>query len=497
MSSSVGRRNILKGMATGAVVVGWSTATGSWVTAHAAGPSGMEAVPALDGVLKTAHEVAGNFSKDFGNLITGIPKAVLRPGSVQDIVKMVRFARSRGLKIAMNGQSGTGDDIESHSSYGQAAVPGGISIDAKGLSKIHRIDAGSAVVDSGVTWGALVTAALAQGRTPPSLTDYLHLSIGGTVSVGGIGGTVQKAGLLADTVQEIEVVTGEGQLVTASANTRPGLFNAVLAGGGQCGIITRAKIRLIPAQSRALVMNLFYHDLPTYLADQEKILLDGRFSHQEGEIVRRPDDSGWRYKIEAVAYYTPPRAPDQAALLAGLRDDRPSAQISEMSYQDWVFRLDPFEAFLKAENYWNQPHPWLSLVLPASKTPEYIRSIVAELTPADLGVGFTGLYPFKTAKLTRPLFALPEPSEPVAYLFDILRFPVPNDPGVRGMLEQNRRFYDRGVALGAKRYLVGAIPRMSRNDWRRHFGRNWDRFVEAKRTFDPDNVLTPGQGFFA
>ncbi|MGH3821137.1 MAG: hypothetical protein ACRDRE_26030, partial [Pseudonocardiaceae bacterium] len=313
--------------------------------------------------------------------------------------------------------------------------------------------------------------------------------------------------------------------------TRPELFNAVLAGSGQCAIIVRATIKLVPAPSRALVMNLFYNDLPTYLADQEKILRDGRFSHQEGEIVRRtapsvprynmedltdhekimraghssqhgetvrrPDASGWRYRIEAVTYFSPPTVPDQAALLADLHDDRPSAQIVEQSYRDWVFRLDSFEQFLKDGGYWTQPHPWLSLILPASKTQAFIRSVVSEITPGDFGMGFSGFYPFMTSKLTRPLFALPSPPEPVAYLFDILRFPFPNDPGIPGMLDQNRRFYDRAVAVGGTRYAIGAIPGMTHKEWRRHFGHHWDGFARAKRHFDPDNVLTPGPGFFS
>lgn len=494
--------------------------------------STLQGVPVLDGTLETDPAVVGNFSKDFGNLITRTPRAVLRPGSAHDIVKMIDYARRNGLKIAMNGQSGTGQDFESHSNYGQAAVPDGISIDAKSLSTIHNIGPTSAVVDAGVTWAALIDAALAQGKTAAALTDYLHLSIGGTVSVGGIGGVVQKYGLQCDTVEEIEVVTGDGCLLTAAEGTRPDLFNAVLAGGGQCGIITRARVKLIPAPTRALVIDLFYDDLHTYLADQEKILSDGRFSHQEGEIAHRsdqagwryktealaahaetrrqvrlshqqgelghpPGDSAWRYKIEAAIFYTPPTVPDQAALLAGLRDDRPSAQITEYSYRDWVFRLNSFETFLKNSGYWNQPHPWLSIILPASKTQAFISSVVPELTQGDLGMGFAPLYPFQNSTLTRPLFALPSPPEPVSYLFDLLRFPAPNDPGIPGMLTQNRRFYDRAVALGAKRYLVGAIPHMTEHDWKRHFGPHWEHFARDKRRFDPDNVLTPSQGFFA
>lgn len=498
MTRSVSRRGVLKGAA--AAVVGWSAANSSWVTAAQAAPgsaSGIAEVPVLDGTLETSAQVVGAFGKDFGELVTGTPRAVLRPASTQDIVKMVRYARQHGLKIAASGQSGTGADLESHSNYGQALAPGGISVDSRGLSRIHYINRTHALVDAGVTWAQLTDAALAQGLTPVGLTDYLHLSVGGTISVGGIGGMVQKHGLLCDVVEAIEIVTGRGDLVTASATSRADLFTTALAGGGQVGIITKALVKLVPAPTRALVMNLFYDDLATFVADQEAILLDGRFSHQEGEIVRRPDDSGWRYKIEAVFYHTEAVTPDRARLLSGLRDNRADMQVAEHGYRDWLFRLDPLEALLKEGGFWNQAKPWLSLVLPSSAVQRFIPHVVRELVPADLGVGFSGLYPFRRSKLTRPLFMLPENGEEKLWLFDLLRFPFPDDPGIQRMLEQNRRFYDLALPMGAKRYLVGAIPGMTGAQWRTHFGRQWTRLVDAKRRFDPDCVLTPGQGFFS
>ncbi|MFG2040387.1 FAD-binding protein [Dactylosporangium sp. NPDC048998] len=495
--TTASRRALFKGAAAATVAVGWSQASG-WVTAAEAAPAGMVPVPALDGTLETAPAVLARFSHDFGELVRGTPRAVLRPGSVADVVRIIRYARRAGLKVAMNGQSGTGADLESHSNYGQAAVPGGISIDARSLSTIHSIGAGSAVVDAGVTWAQLADAALARGLTPPALTDYLNLSIGGTISVGGVGGTVQKYGLLVDTVQEVDVVTGAGDLVTASATVRPDLFNTVLAGGGQVGVIVRATVKLVPAQARALNLNLYYNDLATYTADAEKVMRDGRFDHQEGGIVPTADGTGWRYKIEAVVYYNPPGTPDQGRLLAGLRHDRASLEVQDTTYREWIFRADAWEAFLKEYGYWQQAKPWLSMVLPTSAVPAFTAAVVAELTAADLGGGFTGLYPFPTRKLTRPMFALPATGEPVTYLFDLLRFPGPEQTGdIDRMLRQNRRLYDLGVSLGGKRYLVGAVPNMTGADWRRHFGPHWATLRAAKLRFDPDGILTPGQGFFS
>ncbi|MEO3870719.1 FAD-binding protein [Nonomuraea sp. B12E4] len=496
MTGAVTRRGLLKGGA--AAVVGWSVAGGLWVTEAGAATmdaSGLARVPRLDGTLESSADVLGSFGKDFGGLVTTSPKAVFRPGSVRDVQKMVAYATENRIKIAMNGQAGSGADIESHSSYGQAGVNGGIAIDAKSLSTIHSIDDRSADVDAGVTWAQLTDAALAKGKTPPALTDYLHLSVGGTISVGGIGGQVAKYGLQCDLVEELTIVVGDGSLLTCSASLRPDLFNAALAGGGQVGIIVRAKVKLVRAPERALVLGLYYDDLATYLADGEKILAEGTFDGQAGEIVRKADDSGWRYKIEAVAYHAASETPDRDALLAGLRDDRASLTADDYAYRDYAFRLDPFEAFLKEGGYWEGPKPWLSLVLPASRVREFVESAAAELTAADLGGGFLLFYPFFKSKLTRPMFAMP--SEPVAYLFDLLRFPNPGEQGIQRMLEQNRRLYDRAVALGGKRYLVGAIPGMTAAEWRRHFGANWDRLAMAKRLYDPAGVLTPGQGFFA
>ena len=225
-------------------------------------------LPPLDGELLTDPTARTAFAHDFGNVVSHDPYAVLVPGAVEDIVKIVRFARRQRLHVAMSGQSGTPDLRESHSNFGQGQVKAGVIIDAKPLSTIRNIDSGSAVVEAGVLWSQLFDAAAERGLTPPVLTDYMHLSIGGTLSIGGIGGSTSRFGVQADNVLALKVVTGEGDLVICSPTKSPDLFHAVLAGAGQCGIIVEAKIRLIAAETTAMVFNLFYDDLNLYLQDQ-------------------------------------------------------------------------------------------------------------------------------------------------------------------------------------------------------------------------------------
>jgi hypothetical protein len=148
MNNPVNRRALLKGVATGAVAVGFSQAAGGWLTAaSASGRSGVSLAPSLDGVLETAPEVLTNFSSDFGNLVNrGTPRAVLRPGSVDDIVKVVRFARSNRLKVAMNGRAAPAPTAVAST----ARQPSGRHLDRRpGLSQIHRVDSGCALLDAG------------------------------------------------------------------------------------------------------------------------------------------------------------------------------------------------------------------------------------------------------------------------------------------------------------------------------------------------------------
>ncbi|MFJ6700898.1 FAD-binding protein [Streptomyces sp. NPDC091272] len=492
------RRRILGAAAATAVaVVGWNTVDQSWATAaEAAGNRNVVPVPRLDGALVTSPAVVESFAHDFGHFFDGAgskPWAVLRPGSINDIVKIVKYASANNIKVAVNGQGGTGDDIESHSVYGQARVPGGISIDARGLTKICSFGNSVVEVEAGVTWAQLTEAALKVGKTAPALPDYLYLSIGGTLSVGGIGGTVHKYGLMVDNVRSLDIVTGDGSLVTASRTVRPDLFHAALAGGGQVGIIVRVKVELVPAPKRAVIFSLYYADLASYLKDCEKLLAEGRFQVNAGEMVPKPE-GGWRYKMEAGATYntTPP---DRAKLLAGLSDVRSEAVIEDHTFRDYMFRLDAYEVYLKETGHWYTPKPWLSMFLPGSKTKQFMELAERELNADSLGGGFLLFYPYYTSKIKTPLAV--QPNESVGYLFDLLRFPNPGDPNIQAMLDQNRRLYDIAVSLGAKRYLVGSVPNMTTADWKAHYGNRWAGFVAAKKRYDPKNIFTPGQGIFA
>ncbi|MGH8774145.1 MAG: FAD-binding protein [Jiangellaceae bacterium] len=484
MSSSVSRRSFMISIAAGAgaVVVGFDPRGRSWVT-QAAATTPFDGVPPLDGELVTDETSLGNAADDFGHIVHRRPVAVLRPGSVGDIVAMVRFCNTHLIPAAARGQG--------HSTFGQPQVENGLVIDMSTLAAVHHIGADRAVVDGGAVWSSVLTAALAEDKAPPVLTDYLELSVGGTLSVGGIGGTTHRRGFQVDTVLELDVVTGEGRLVRCSARRNRGLFEAVLAGLGQCALIVRATVGLVPATEQARTYLLSYRDLATFTADQRQLVADGRFDYVEGQAVPDPA-GGWSFLLEAASYFSPPAAPDDAELLAGLRYEPGTEQISDQSYFDFQNRLAPTVEFLKSIGVWFLPHPWLNLFLPGSDVDGYVAGALGEVTPADVN-GPVLLYPFRPARLTRPMLQVPD--EPVVFILGLLRT-APEIPSViEAMIASNRALFERARDLGGKQYPIGSIP-FAPGDWAEHFSGQFRKLENAKDRYDPNRILTPGQGIF-
>ncbi|HYP74400.1 MAG TPA: FAD-binding protein [Polyangiaceae bacterium] len=484
----VSRRAVLMGLGAAALVTGFDPVTRSWISAaHAAT---IDHVPDLDGELWTDPSSLAPYADDVGKIIHQTPVAVLRPGSARDIQKMVRFCRKRRIKIAARGQG--------HSTFGQSQVAGGLVIDMASLNKIHSLGPCTAEVDGGATWKQLVNASVPLGYTPPALTGYINLSIGGTLSMGGVSST-NAQGAQVDNVRELEVVTGEGELVRCSSSCNTQLFEAVLAGVGQCGIITRATVEVVPAKPQSRVFLLNYTDNATFFNDFRTLLNRGEFDGLYNIWV--PGDSGGLvYQLNAIKHFDPAHPPDDASLLRGLHYDRATSTSSDSSYLDQVQSVDVIIDFLRSIGLFDAViHPWFDVFLPDAKVEQYVADVLPTLTPEDVGpTGFMLLFALKRSKLKRPLLRVPERGDYV-YLFDILTSSsVPGDPDpafVSRMLARNRRLFEKARDLGGTRYPIGSLE-FSRSDWERQYGNQWDDFKRAKRRFDPDALLAPNLGIF-
>ncbi|WP_405866539.1 FAD-binding protein [Streptomyces sp. NBC_00005] len=474
---------------TGAAVIGFDPAARSWAaTGSESGPD-LAGVPALDGTLVMDDASLAEASDDYGHIVHRRPVAVLRPGSVRDVVAMVRFCNTHRLPVAPRGQG--------HATNGQAQVKGGLVIETATLADIGPLGPHSTTVTvgAGVRWSEVAKATIAHGLTPPVFTDYLELSVGGTLSVGGLGGQTHRHGAQVDNVSELHVVTGAGESVRCSATRHPDLFHAVLAGLGQCAVIVGATLRLVPAPETVRHYLLPYDDLETLLDDQRALVQEGRFDYVEGQVSADTDGAFRVHTLEAVAYGPPVGpAPDDTVLLRGLRHNPSGVQHTDRPYYDFLDRIAPAVEALKQAGLWSYAHPWLNLLIPGRSAVTVTGAVLDALTPDDLGPGVVLVYPILRERLTTPLLRATD--DEVPYLFAVLRATPPDDTAtVDRLLAANRSAYEATAAVGGTQYPVGSIP-FTRADWRTHFGSAWPALKAAKRTYDPRGILVPGQGIF-
>ncbi|WP_433337130.1 FAD-binding protein [Spirillospora sp. CA-294931] len=355
--------------------------------------------------------------RDFGGTVERTPARVLRPRSAAEVADAVRTAPTIPVP------RGTG-----HSTQGQSLTTGA-SLDLRAVREISVEATGVASVGAGATWRDVLEATLSRGWMPPVLTDLLDISVGGSISAGGIGGTSHVHGTQADNVLELDVVTGDGAIVTCSPERRRELFDAVRAGQGRHGVIVRAALRLVPAPRRVLACKLAFGDAEGLLAAQREIRAD----HVSGQ-AKPLADGGWRFEAKAVLY-------------DGERPVPGSTDVEELPFLEFADRMRPDVDELIRLGEWERPHPWEMVLLPGDRAAKLIGGTLAAMGPEDIGL--SGLVMIKALRVGH-VPRLRAPAEPV--LFSLLRTASPGCRTAGEMRDANAALLAEAHAQGGVRY---------------------------------------------
>ena len=166
------------------------------------------------------------------------PACIARCTGVADVVTAVRFARERELTVAVrSGGHGVG---------GHAICDGGLVIDLSPMKGI-RVDpaARTAMAEAGVVWGELDRETQLHGLATVG-GIVTHTGIAGLTLGGGIGWLMRKHGATVDNLISVDLVTADGEVLTASEDENPDLFWGFRGGGGNFGIVTSFAYRLHP-----------------------------------------------------------------------------------------------------------------------------------------------------------------------------------------------------------------------------------------------------------
>ncbi len=425
---------------------------------------------------------------DFGGLIRRAPARVLRPASVDEVRAAVAAQRA---PFVARGQG--------HSTRGHTLIEGGTVLDLTLLEGVVELGRDRVRVLAGTRWSDLVTFTVGHGLTPPVLTDYLGISVGGTLSVGGIGGQSFRHGLQIDNVLELQVVTGEGRLVRCSREHEPALFAAVCGGLGQFGVVVEATLALLPAPHTVHVTHVTVSGVERFVRSQIQIIEaagsaqpgDGdAFDYVLGNILPG-DGSAFDFELECVQYQH--GASVAAADLAALG----STRATSMTYLEYVTRLAPLGAIMQGDPALRPRHPWCDLFLSADACTEFLERTLSALHPDELRAGYAMTYPVRNEHLRSVSPALPDATH--SLLVAILpSFDVQQDAGLHAYEQKLPALFAHARSLGGTVYPhsfpVGTEHFGSREDWARQLGRSWSELVALKRRYDPERVLGAGVG---
>jgi FAD/FMN-containing dehydrogenase len=433
--------------------------------------------PRFEGELRQDEEALAAAAVDFGHIVQQRPTAVLRVASAEDVALAIRFARERGMRVVARGQG--------HTTGGQALRRDALVLDLGALRHIEpaRRDerGGSVRCGAAARWVDVLRSTLGAGLTPPVLTDYIGLSVGGTLSVGGIGGQSFRHGLQVDRVRRLRIVTGDGEVREASPAEQSALFDGARAGLGRLGVIVDVELDLVPAPTTVRVRHLPYADVETFLRDQEKLIEGDRFGYVLGNI---PAVGGsWGFSIEVVEHVFAGDSRDVAPI-DDLACDGASVESTEMEYFAYANRLEAMERAMRAQGTWLSAHPWLDVFLPASWAASFIREVLSEVRPADVGDGYVMTYPVRKIASKAPLLRLP--SEPHSFLFDVLSNAAAAD--VPRWIERLDRFGRAALERGGSVYPIGSM-RMTPALWQMQLGEEAATLRELVRRFDPAGIL--------
>ena len=403
------------------------------------------------------------------------PALIVRCRSAADAAAAVRFARAAGSEISIRGGG--------HNVGGLAVADGAVMIDLAEM-KGASVDPEARVIaaQGGMTWGELNDAAAEHGLAVTG-GAVSTTGIGGYTLGGGLGWLMGKHGLAADNLIAVELVSADGEILDVSADSHPDLFWALRGGGGNFGVATTFTYRLHPLSmvTGGLIIHpvdaapellRFYRDSVADLPDDLTVF---------AALVHAPDGSGMKLTGFAVCHAGDP---EQAQ-----RDLEPfftwgspvMTEVGQMPYPVMNTLLD--DGFPSGSmNYWMSSFTaGLSdglidtMVERFATVPSIMSSILLEhFHGAVTRVGVTDT-------------AVPHREEGWNLLIpSVWTDPAATEENIRWTKESHAAFSEH---LVERRWLNYLTDDQGESAVRAAYGPNWDRLVEVKRRYDPENVF--------
>lgn len=466
--------------------------------------------------LQTDEDVLESFSRDFHLLQVTQPRAVARVETEDEVVTFMKWANKKKERVVVR-TNGHGQNL--------TMPQDSILLDISSLRQVHSVSESSICIGAGASWKDVIDALERFNVTTAAQTDWQGLSVGGVLSIGGLGPAVFREGLIIDSVLEIRVVTATGLLVDCNAQKNSDLFRCVLGGVGQCGVIVRATMKAVPRPKRAKVFRVVttfesmkrsyegakncpsVHNLQTLV----HVNVPGTFTHACPAFASLvcPSDAGkFVFLHEFVSFHNEAEGDkvDDDELLGLFEPLTDLATfVEDVPYEQWIYRLCPIlgdRAETIHEPAWQStekplastPRPWLELFFTDVDLSKALDAAWAQLDRLDVEAGDVPIgsvliiYALaRTVPLTSDVMRMRvEAHRNVGVYLGLLR--VATSPEQAQSFQENDEKAVAAAFAAGMGYPYGHAPK-SAKQWKEFLGQDLEKVRDTWTKFDPNQVL--------
>jgi len=423
--------------------------------------------------------------KVYNAMIDRRPHAVVRCTSTEDVVAAVDYARESGLAVAVR--------CGGHSVPGFGTADDAVVADLTGMRQVDVDPEGrTARAQGGNTWGTFNEATQAHGlATTGGIISTT--GVGGLTLGGGIGYLARGVGLSCDNLISAEVVTADGRTLRANENENDDLFWAIRGGGGNFGVVTEFEFQLHPV-SEIYGGPIFYEleDAGTVLRFYRDFIEEapeafGGFPAWQiaPPLPFIPEDRHGEPFLAFVACWAGP-VEEGEKMLEPLHDVAPvvAEHVGPMPY---AALNSAFDALVPPglQHYWKA---------------NFVKELTDEAIEAHLEHGpnvpavnsTVHIYPINGAchrvAADATAFAYRDATF-ATVIAGMWPDPAQNEANTKWV----RDYYDATAPLSEEGGYINFMADDDQDRIRANYKGNYDRLVDVKRRYDPDNVFRVNQ----
>lgn len=387
-----------------------------------------------------------DYGTDGGQLQELRPQIVVQAVRDDDVRAAVRAGHRAGVPVAVRGAG--------HSCGGQSLTDGILVVNVPQRGEAATVsDESEATVSARSRWDAVESTLHRAGRAIPVLADYLNLSVGGTLSVGGYGVDSIVHGALVDQVIRLRILEADGTPRWCSPSDDGERFGRVLAGLGRSGAIEEAVMRTVPYQRYTTMFSYRHRNLRELVASTAWLAAEGAALPSMFKAFH----AAGRY----VSVYGEPAATLRDALRAvppdAMRSAGPARRMVYPSYR----RVRSAAVALWARRFRQHRKIWCDYFFDAAGLAAF-ESFLAPLRAADAFAGcLQNIYLLAVRRLPRraamPLEASGSIVGPVAFGIGLYCMVAPRRiDRVAAVERAMSRCLEMCVRLGGRPYLYGS-----------------------------------------